>query len=333
MKDINNTNQENRKEVDKDIYSSLCSGLAGQKARRKLDNKIVCADNVTKSDGPFYCPVCLSDAIIRKCTEKVDHFAHSARQSPIIGKKDKLLHAQCQNEILAYLQKKFPSGKWEKERPIPKTKDLKEIIPDISGRIDDLPIAIEVQISPYTINRIYDKLIEYQKRNIVVLYIIPLYKELGEEVFRPRLFEKYLHSLYFGRIYYWIPNNDNKIVSVHLGRCTRWIEELVWLNEQREECSAGGYFLTYKTVRKPFFGESLDIAEDFKRIERGEFNPKNDRKKIPACTLFIDKHKRWWPNNEHVIQKESIVKTSELIEEYDPIDEYDEYLDDFEKSR
>lgn len=141
--------KENNKEVDKDIHSSRCSGLAGQKACRKLDNKIVYANYVTKSDGPFYCPVCLSDVIIRKCTEKVDHFAHNARQSPIIGKKDRLLHEQCQNEILEYLQKSFPSGKWEKERPIPKNEiyDLKEVIPDISGRIDELPIAIEVQIS------------------------------------------------------------------------------------------------------------------------------------------------------------------------------------------
>ena len=100
MKDINNAKEENSKEIDKDIYSSRCSGLAGQKARRKLDNQIVYADYATKSDGPFYCPVCLSDAIVRKCTEKVDHFAHSARQSPIIGKKDRFLHEQCQNEIL-----------------------------------------------------------------------------------------------------------------------------------------------------------------------------------------------------------------------------------------
>ena len=50
--------KENNKEVDKDIHSSRCSGLAGQKACRKLDNKIVYANYVTKSDGPFYCPVC-----------------------------------------------------------------------------------------------------------------------------------------------------------------------------------------------------------------------------------------------------------------------------------
>ena len=98
----------------------------------------------------------------------MDHFAHNARQSPIIGKKDRLLHEQCQNEILEYLQKSFPSGKWEKERPIPKNEiyDLKEVIPDISGRIDELPIAIEVQISPYTINRIHEKLVEYEKVTI-----------------------------------------------------------------------------------------------------------------------------------------------------------------------
>lgn len=331
MKENNNTKEENNKEVDKDIHSSRCSGLAGQKACRKLDNKIVYANYVTKSDGPFYCPVCLSDVIIRKCTEKVDHFAHNARQSPIIGKKDRLLHEQCQNEILEYLQKSFPSGKWEKERPIPKNEiyDLKEVIPDISGRIDELPIAIEVQISPYTINRIHEKLVEYEKRKVLVLYIIPLCKELGEEVFRPRLFEKYLHSLYYGRVYYWIPNNDNKIVSVHFGRCTRWIEKSTWFSEDGEECNAGGYYLTFKTLRKPFFGEQLDIVKDFKQMQRKEFIPTNAKKKIPACSLFIDKQMKWWDEKECIIQKESIIESTKLFEEYNPIDEYDEYSDEF----
>ena len=331
MKDINNAKEENSKEIDKDIYSSRCSGLAGQKARRKLDNQIVYADYATKSDGPFYCPVCLSDAIVRKCTEKVDHFAHSARQSPIIGKKDRFLHEQCQNEILEYLQKSFPLGKWEKERPIPKNEKYgtKEVVPDISGRIGDLPIAIEVQISPYTINKIYDKLVEYQKRGVLVLYIIPLYKEIGEEVFRPRLFEKYLHSLYYGRVYYWTPNNNNKIVSAHFGRCTRWIEESTWFSEDGEECSGGGYYLTFRTIRKPLFGEQLDIVKDFKQIQRKEFIPVNAKKKIPTCSLFIDKQMKWWNKKEYVIQKESIAESTELIEEYDPIDDYDEYSDDF----
>lgn len=89
MVDFNDIELEQELESDKefDTKISRCYGLVGHKALKKSDNKTVYAENVSKSDGPFYCPVCLCDAIVRKCSEKVDHFAHSARQSPLIRKR------------------------------------------------------------------------------------------------------------------------------------------------------------------------------------------------------------------------------------------------------
>lgn len=104
---------------------------------RYQNNKLVYASNINKEDGPFFCKMCLSDVVVRKCTEKVDHFAHKARQSPIIRQRDKSIHDKCRDEILAYLISSFPEGNWAAERPIKESKEkgYKKVIPDISGRM------------------------------------------------------------------------------------------------------------------------------------------------------------------------------------------------------
>ena len=67
-------------------------------------------------------------------------------------------------------------------------------------------------------------------------------------------------------------------------------------------------------------------------MQRKEFIPTNAKKKIPACSLFIDKQMKWWDEKECIIQKESIIESTKLFEEYNPIDEYDEYSDEFQGS-
>lgn len=329
---------QNDKEFDTKI--SRCFGLTEQKAIKKSDNKSVYAENVNRADGPFFCPVCLSEAIVRKCSNKVDHFAHKARQSPLIRKKDKVLHNKCRDDIFNLLNAKFPNGKWATAREIPANKDkgYKEVVPDISGRIGDIPVAIEVQLSPYTIKRISDKVIEYQKRNpkVAVLYIIPLYEELGEEPFRPRLFEKYLHSIYNGRVYYWTPSSETMLLPVHFSPAKRWIEETTWFDtELEEERSEGGFWWTYRTIKKPNYGKPVDITTDFFKDPRKSYVPNNVKKAIPECTLFIDKQKKWWDKDEFKNRDKqfAIFKDKpkpKFLEEYEQNDDYDDYDDEID---
>lgn len=322
----------NDKEYDSHI--SRCYGLIEGSALRKADNQLVNTVEVTKANGPFYCPVCLSDAVVRKCSEKVDHFAHHARQSPIIRRKDKELHTKCRDKILEHLINIFPDGKWAKEREIPanKEKDYKKVIPDISGRVGDIPVAIEVQASAYTINRISTKIIEYQKRNpkVAVLYIVPLTEELGTEPFRPRLFEKYLHNMYFGRVYYWTQTNEALIQPVHFGPAKRWIEETTWFDtEIQEQRTEGGFLLTYRTIKTPNFANYVDIAKDFVKAERKEFIPKNVKKAVPEGTVFKDNLREWWDKNEYKNAKNQFAIFNDrpkpkFIEAYETDDDYDE---------
>ena len=319
-------------------YNSIearCYELANGVAMKKSNNEKVNAKEVTKSDGPFYCPNCLSEAIVRKCTEKIDHFAHNARLSPAITSKDHTLHNKCRDEICNYLKIKYPKGNWKTERAIPKNESVgrkKDIIPDISGRFGDkntgIPVAIEIQKSSYTLNKIYNKTVEYAKLNIYVIWIVPLAKDLGDEPFRPRLYEKYLHSMYYGRTFYWTPKISPKIIPIHYSPTKRYIDETMFFDiDLGEEVTFGGYYLTYRTMKTPNYGKECFIDTDLKKNSRKEFVPKNNKKIVPKSLILIDKQQKWWSSDEYknIDKQRTIVeKKNEFLKEYEYFDDYDD---------
>ncbi|MFX6019072.1 competence protein CoiA family protein, partial [Acinetobacter baumannii] len=91
---------------------------------------------------------------------------------------------------------------------------MPRLIPDISGRIGDIRLAVEVQLSTLSLSAIIKRTTAYASRGIAVLWVVPLRFELGIEPFRPRQFEKYLHSMYYGRVYYWWPELGTAIAPV-----------------------------------------------------------------------------------------------------------------------
>lgn len=268
-------------------------------AKISATNQPIHADDATKEDGPFYCPDTFEELIVRKCIEKRDHFAYKGKLSPIYKSSETKLHRNCKNEICEELKKQFPDGKWEVERPIPENKEkgIKKLKPDISGRIGNKPIVIEVQNSTLTLPKILKRVEGYSARGVSILWIVPLKEELGDEIFRPRLFEKYLHTMYYGKIYYWIKGNGTKLIPVHFDNADRWIDESHWFEEDGTERTEGGYFKTYKTIFKPNYGQVVDL-KNFVCHKREEFIPENENKSIPECWIFKDKLKTWWKTEQ-----------------------------------
>lgn len=281
-----------------DLIVSMCSGLLNRKAISLKTNKLVNADDITKEDGPFYCPECLSDAIIRKCVEKDDHFAHKANLSSLFSNGETQLHKDCKNEILESLKNCFPEGKWEVERTIKaiKSKNYNEVVPDISGRINNKPIVIEVQRSFLNIEKIKKRTEEYRKRNISILWIVPIKQDLPTENFRPRLFEKFLHDMYFGKVYYWKRGNGSKVIPVHFDTAERYIPMTSFFDvEANEEVTFGGYTKKYKTIKIPnYLGKLLEIEKDFYVKEASKFQIETKEYEIPDRNIYRDKNKKWW---------------------------------------
>lgn len=265
-------------------------------ARRVVDNRLVSASKVTKDDGPFYCDETNEELILRKCTEKIDHFAYKARRSPI-AKKQSALHTECQNELLDLLQKRFPNGKWEAERQTfteDSEKGYKKVIPDLSGKINNKGVIIEIQKSTLSVNDILHRTEQYSKRGGYILWIVPLTERLGSENFRPRLFERFLHTMYYGRVYYWCRGNGTILFPVHYGTATRWIEETTWFDAFGEEQRAGGYERNYRRVKKPEYGKAVDLTKGFKFENRPSFKLTNDKLSAPECKIFMDNTDSWW---------------------------------------
>ncbi|NIJ46645.1 competence protein CoiA [Wenyingzhuangia heitensis] len=265
-------------------------------ALRVSDNKRVWAEDVTKNDGPFYCDETLEELIVRKCFEKVDHFAYKSRRSPISTKESKL-HKKCKKEIVEILQRTFPDGKWEEERKTfleDKEKGYKRVVPDLSGKIDNKGVIIEIQKSTLSVNKILHRTEQYNKRGAYIIWIIPLTTELGDKNFRPRLFERFLHTMYYGRVYYWYENNGTKLIPVHFEKAERWIEESVWYNEYAEEQVTGGYFKPFLKVKKPLYGEPVDLTKRFKFEDREEFELENEKLSAPKSKIYMDRNKKWW---------------------------------------
>lgn len=285
---------------DRDANEVGCYGLVDGYAIQTNSSQRVFASEVTRLDGPFHCSACLSDAVHRRCTERKDHFAHKARLSPILGKGESELHKRCKEEICAALINEFPDGKWACEREVKanKNKGTPKLVPDISGYIGDQRVVIEVQASRLTVQRIINRANAYRKQKCAVLWIVPLSGPLGEQDFRPRLLERYLHSIYYGRTYYWIQGFGSTVLPVHFGVAYRHIDRTSWYDSSGNLQEAGGYEKPYKIVKTPLPASQLRIGTDFKWVDRGEFIPWNERKTVPELSIWQDILDHWWDIEE-----------------------------------
>ena len=271
-------------------------------ALRVENNEPITAPQATKYDGPFYCPDSLEELIIRKCSDKRDHFAYKARLSPVATKESEL-HNDCKNELLEVLRNSYPDGKWEKERdkfPADKDKGYQKVRPDLSGRINKDGVIIEIQASNISIEKILHRTEQYSKRGAYILWIIPLEEDLGSDNFRPRLFERFLHTMYYGRVYYWCRGNSGNLTPVHYGKAERYIEESSWYDADGTEIVVGGYYKTYLRVKKPEYGSTLNLISDFKIENRDSFKVENEKLSVPNCKIFMDKKFRWWEKEEMI---------------------------------
>ncbi len=301
MSDLDIDSVENKARL-RDAVEFGCHGLVAGWARRFADHRVVSAVQISKREGPFFCPVCYSDAIVRKCIEKRDHFAHEAPLSPAVGGLESQLHKGCKEEIFSSLQALQPDGNWAMERVLqPKKKgklQIPEVRPDISGRINGNPVVIEVQASALSISQIIKRTTAYANWGISMLWVVPLKTPLGEGGFRPRLYERYFHTMYFGRTYYWWPGLGAQIKPVHYGIKMRHIPYSEWYEQGGELASVGGYNKAYRAIKSPEISQAVCISAGCSPITCDPFTPKNKKKTVPKCQLWFDGKQPWWSLNK-----------------------------------
>ncbi len=255
--------------------------LCGIKVQGKLK---VFARNSVKEHGPFICPGCGHELVIRKGRIKVHHFAHKPPFHCQRGEGETEIHKKCKESIYNSLAQYGNVSNLDIEA------DFGSVIADVYCTINNVPVAIEIQRSNLSVNEITSRTSAYEKLNIYVIWLALFNKKLNEEKYSPKAWEKWCHAAYFGRVYYWLA--DLTIIPVHFSEYQNYVESSSWYNEYGEEQSAGGYYKSSKRYRKPSIGTSLNLATDFKASFKKAWT--GGTVHVPNCRIYSDKLHKWW---------------------------------------
>lgn len=251
---------------------------------RTQDNQKVLARDSAKSEGPFVCPKCRHELILKKGKIKVHHFAHKPPCYCQHGAGETEDHRRCKETLYLELRKLSHVTELDIEA------NLGDVVADIYCKINNIPVAIEVQRSNLSVADITSRTIKYEKLGINVLWLALYNDALNENRYSPKAWEKWCHAAYFGRVYYW--RSGIEIIPVHYSDYLLHVPESSWYNEYAEEQYAGGYDRKSKRYKTPKFGPRLNLASDFKPSYKQAWNGGSVH--VPNCRIYMDKFKKWW---------------------------------------
>lgn len=185
---------------------------------------------------------------------RIPHFAHHPGTTCLYGGGETELHRKCKLEIYDALTSRPYISALKLER------HLQGVRPDVSFKFNDLNVAVEVQISTLPLEVVEYRTCKYRELGVYLLWTSPLaLSRLGEDRYAPRAWEKYLHSLYFGRVFYWM--EGERLLPVHFADYMLDVPESGFYAEGGEYQSFGGYQRRSKRYRTPEFGAEVRITQ------------------------------------------------------------------------
>ena len=249
-------------------------------AKRKLTGEIVTAYLASKANAPFFCPVCGDEVVLKSGSTKVNYFAH---KNPLVCRYDANEsedHRQCKMQIYQALLREPNVEKAAMERPLGTNR------PDISAYINGVPVAIEIQISSLSEETIKFRTMEYARKGIYVLWLLLWTPDLNDMRYAPRLWEKWIHATYFGRVYYWIEGLS--IATYHFEPSLKSVPRKSFYSEDGKKITAGGYSRRSKRHRTAIRDGTLNLVKDFAPKDRDWWEGTGIT--IPFAKLFM--HRR-----------------------------------------
>jgi competence protein CoiA len=252
------------------------------------------AANLERSDGPFRCPECSDPVRIRKGTINTHHFAHIPPFDCAYGSEESERHYLAKLSIYRTLKELPNCGEISVER---RRGDSR---PDVSGYIQEIDdpgvrrgesidsgrrVAIEVQRSSLQMWELAERTARYAKYGAAVLWLaVRPISEIGNE-YRPRAWERWVHGLCFGRVYYW--TKDDEVVPVHFESMTRYVEPSEWYEPGGDLRQEGGYNRYLKRIKKPVFGPPTRISA-MRQRRRGAWG------EFPSAVLWQGAEGQFW---------------------------------------
>jgi len=190
-------------------------------------------------------------------------------------------HKRCKLAIYEALLREPGVKNVRLERPLGTNR------PDVSAYINDVPVAIEVQISDLSEETIVHRTIEYARKGIYVLWLAQWTRALDAKRYSPALWEKWVHATYFGQVYYWIEGLT--VASYRFERSYRTIPRNTWYSKNGKKVTAGGYSRRSKRYRSAIRGETLNLATDFIPKKRDWWE--ESKLTIPFAKLYMHREK------------------------------------------
>ncbi len=229
-------------------------------ARRKSNGQTVLAYFEPKRNAPFACLVCSEEVILKSGRNRNNYFAHANPIACKFATGESEIHRRCKMEIYQALLREPSVRSAALERA------FENFRPDVSAYINGVPVAIEVQISSLSLDTIQRRTIEYGRNGIYVLWLLQWTPELDNPRYAPRIWEKWLHACYFGRVYYWIEGLT--VVPYHFDPHFKSVPKTSWYSADGKKMTGGGYSRRSKRYRTPVRGATLNLARDFVPRER-----------------------------------------------------------------
>jgi hypothetical protein len=163
----------------------------------------VIAWETSRNDGPFRCPECGYQVILKAGQKKIHHFAHAPGANCEFGSGETEEHMRIKRELYETLLKAPACKNWAMERRV-----FDGVVrPDLSGRINNIPIVIEVQRSNTTVETVSRRFQEYSRRGIAMLWVLTKSPANGSSTLGD--WKEYLNLIYQGVLY--IHNSGSKV--------------------------------------------------------------------------------------------------------------------------
>lgn len=161
-------------------------------------DKLVRAKHCRKTDGPFTCPSCQQGVVLKRGHIKRPHFAHLTRSDCRYGTGESEAHRLAKFEIYDALQRRPQVTNLHVEYTLGNRRA--DVFFCLANRHQ---IAVEIQFSPLSIEELIKRTQHYANHGVHILWMPPYRHELERERYTPQPWEQYLHTLYFGVVYYW----------------------------------------------------------------------------------------------------------------------------------
>ncbi len=253
----------------------------------------VIARDVTKADGPFTCPDCQGEVILKKGEEKVHHFAHVPPFACSFGAGESEEHRAAKLEVYDALLP-APEVGWLMIERVVKRPSYKVRL-DVSCRVRNRHLlTIELQFSEKQPNELGERTELYTASEIYVLWLLPFPENLSEgEIYDTKDMERYMHALYYGIIDYW--RGADIVQPVHFRTYSLGSVYRKWYDDDKEQWNEGFVEQYPKNHSKiPEFHPVVRIT-DLKPFTRsaGQFGPYT----LPAARLW-GLNKPWFGSGE-----------------------------------